>query len=285
MCVRPSSAVSFPIATALIQVLHTMAAPLPVSPLAPKTYPELAGVRRRAPGDGRNRCATRTVTIFLLCVLDKGTTVAGVLTRSKTCSAPVDLCRENLKGGTARAIVVNAGNANAFTGKAGEKTVAETVKAAAQATGGKAEEIFVASTGVIGMNLDPQPIASRLAGMAEAATAGNWMAAAKAIMTTDTFPKLSTATAKLGGKTVTINGFAKGSGMIAPDMATTLGFVFTDAALPKGILQKLLADSCDRSFNSITVDGDTSTSDTLLLCATGKAGNEAKGLRSIDDAS
>jgi glutamate N-acetyltransferase/amino-acid N-acetyltransferase len=166
----------------------------------------------------------------------------------------------------------------------GEKTVTETVKAAAQATGGKTEEIFVASTGVIGMNLDPQPIASRLAGMAEAATADNWMAAAKAIMTTDTFPKLSTATAKLGGKTVTINGFAKGSGMIAPDMATTLGFVFTDAALPKGILQKLLADSCDRSFNAITVDGDTSTSDTLLLCATGKAGNDAKGLRSIDDA-
>jgi glutamate N-acetyltransferase/amino-acid N-acetyltransferase len=176
--------------------------------------------------------------IFCCACSTRDTAVAGVLTRSKTCSAPVDLCRDHLKGGKARAIVVNAGNANAFTGKAGEKTVTETVKAAAQATGGKTEEIFVASTGVIGMNLDPQPIASRLAGMAEAATADNWMAAAKAIMTTDTFPKLSTATAKLGGKTVTINGFAKGSGMIAPDMATTLGFVFTDAALPKGILQK-----------------------------------------------
>jgi glutamate N-acetyltransferase/amino-acid N-acetyltransferase len=283
MCESPSG-VSFPIATAHHQVLQTMAAPLPVSPLAPKTYPDLpdvAGVRLATAETGvryKNR------DDLLLCVLDKGTTVAGVLTRSKTCSAPVDLCRENLKAGTARAIVVNAGNANAFTGKAGEKTVAETVKAAAMATGGKAEEIFVASTGVIGMNLDPQPIASRLAGMAEAAAAGNWLAAAKAIMTTDTFPKVATATAKLGGKTVTINGFAKGSGMIAPDMATTLGFVFTDASLPKGILQKLLSDSCDRSFNSITVDGDTSTSDTLLLCATGKAGNEAKGLRSIDDA-
>ena len=261
-----------------------MAKALPVSPLAPASFadlPEIAGVRLATAETGTRYKGRDDL---LLCVLDKGSTIAGVLTRSKTCSAPVDLCRENLKGGKARAIVVNAGNANAFTGKAGEKAVAETVKAAASATGAAAQEVFVASTGVIGMNLDPAPIASRMDAMTAAATAGNWMAAARAIMTTDTFPKLATATAKLGGKTVTINGIAKGSGMIAPDMATTLGFVFTDAALPKGILQKLLSDSCDRSFNSITVDGDTSTSDTLLLCATGKAGNEAKGLRSIDDA-
>ena len=260
-----------------------MAKALPVSPLAPRTFAQLPVI------DGVRLATAETGTRYkgrddlLLCVLDKGTTIAGVLTRSKTCSAPVDLCRDNLKGGKARAIVVNAGNANAFTGKAGEKTVAETVKAAAAATGASASEVFVASTGVIGMNLDPGPIVSRMQAMAEAASGENWMAAARAIMTTDTFPKVATATARLGGKTVTVNGFAKGSGMIAPDMATTLGFVFTDAALPKGILQKLLSDSCDRSFNSITVDGDTSTSDTLLLCATGKAGNDAKGLRSIDD--
>ena len=260
-----------------------MAKALPVSPLAPKTFaqlPVIDGVRLATAETGARYKGRDDL---LLCVLDKGTAIAGVLTRSKTCSAPVDLCRDNLKGGKARAIVVNAGNANAFTGKAGEKTVAETVKAAAAATGASATEVFVASTGVIGMNLDPGPIVSRMQAMAEAATGGKWMAAARAIMTTDTFPKVATATARLGGKTVTINGFAKGSGMIAPDMATTLGFVFSDAALPKGILQKLLSDSCDRSFNSITVDGDTSTSDTLLLCATGKAGNDAMGLRSIDD--
>ena len=261
-----------------------MAKALPVSPLAPKTLAELP------PIDGVRLATAETGTRYkgrddlLLCVLDKGTAVAGVLTRSKTCSAPVDLCRANLKGGRARAIVVNAGNANAFTGKAGERAVRATVKAATAATGASAEEVFVASTGVIGMGLDPEPIASRLAGMAAAATGNNWLAAAKAIMTTDTFAKVSTATARLGGKTVTINGFAKGSGMIAPDMATTLGFVFTDAKLPKGLLQKMLAASCDTSFNSITVDGDTSTSDTLLLCATAKAGNDTKGLNSIGDA-
>ncbi len=261
-----------------------MAKALPVSPLAPKTLAELP------PIDGVRLATAETGTRYkgrddlLLCVLDKGTAVAGVLTRSKTCSAPVDLCRANLKGGRARAIVVNAGNANAFTGKAGERAVRATVKAATAATGASAEEVFVASTGVIGMDLDPEPIASRLAGMAAAATGNNWLAAAKAIMTTDTFAKVSTATARLGGKTVTINGFAKGSGMIAPDMATTLGFVFTDAKLPKGLLQKMLAASCDTSFNSITVDGDTSTSDTLLLCATAKAGNDTKGLNSIGDA-
>jgi glutamate N-acetyltransferase/amino-acid N-acetyltransferase len=261
-----------------------MAKALPVSPLAPKILadlPQIAGARLATAETGTRYKGRDDL---LLCVLDNGSTIAGVLTRSRTCSAPVDLCRENLKGGKARAIVVNAGNANAFTGKAGEKAVVETVKAAAKATGATAQEVFVASTGVIGMNLDPAPIASRMEAMTRDASPDNWLVAARSIMTTDTFPKLATEKAKLGGKTVTINGIAKGSGMIAPDMATTLGFVFTDAALPKGILQKLLSESCDRSFNSITVDGDTSTSDTLLLCATGKAGNDAKGLRSIDDA-
>jgi len=220
---------------------------------------------------------------LLLCLLDKGSTVAGVLTTSKTCSAPVDLCRANLKTGKVRAIVVNASNANAFTGKAGVKTVKATIDEASKVVGCDASEIYIASTGVIGEPLDPLPIASRLSNLNEDASGNAWMAAARAIMTTDTFPKVSTATAKLGGKRVTINGIAKGSGMIAPDMATMLGFVFTDAGMPRGLMQKLLSDAADRSFNSITVDGDTSTSDTLLLCATGASGVAPEGIRGIDD--
>jgi glutamate N-acetyltransferase/amino-acid N-acetyltransferase len=188
-----------------------------------------------------------------------------------------------LKSGRARAIVVNAGNANAFTGQAGERTVGVTVDAVCRAVDCEPEEVFVASTGVIGEPLDPEPIAGRVPGLVAQSGTENWIAAARAIMTTDTFPKLATASAELAGQTVTINGIAKGSGMIAPDMATMLGFVFTDARLPAGILRKLLRDAADRSFNAISVDGDTSTSDTLLLCATGKAGSGPKGLKRIDE--
>lgn len=261
-----------------------MAKALPQSPLAPKRFadlPTIAGVRLATAATGVKYQGRDDL---LLCVLDTGTTIAGVLTKSKTCSAPVDLCRDNLRNGKARAIVVNASNANAFTGKAGIRTVEATVKQACKVIGCEAAEVYLASTGVIGEPLDPAPITSRLADMNEAASGDAWMAAARAIMTTDTFPKLATATAKLGGKTVTINGIAKGSGMIAPDMATMLAFVFTDAGLPRGLLQKMLADAANRSFNSITVDGDTSTSDTLLACATGKSGIAPKGIRSIDDA-
>ncbi len=261
-----------------------MAKALPTSPLAPKSFADLPAI------DGV-RLATAATGVkykgrddLLLCVLDKGTTIAGVLTNSKTCSAPVDLCRANLKNGKVRAIVVNASNANAFTGKAGLRTVQATLDQACRVVGCNASDVYLASTGVIGETLDPAPITSRLSDLNDAATDDGWMAAARAIMTTDTFPKLSTATARLGGKTVTINGIAKGSGMIAPDMATMLCFVFTDAGLPRGLMQKMLSDATDRSFNSITVDGDTSTSDTLLLCATGKSGNAPKGIRNIDDA-
>ncbi len=261
-----------------------MAKALPRSPLAPKRFADLPSI------DGV-RLATAATGIkykgrddLLLCVLDKGSTIAGVLTNSKTCSAPVDLCRANLKNGRVRAIVVNASNANAFTGRAGQRTVEKTCNKACKIVGCDTSEVFLASTGVIGEPLDPAPITSRLAGLNDAAAGDAWMAAARAIMTTDTFPKLASSTARLGGKTVTINGIAKGSGMIAPDMATMLCFVFTDAGLPRGLMQKMLSDAADRSFNSITVDGDTSTSDTLLLCATGKSGSAPKGIRNIDDA-
>ena len=243
-----------------------------VSPLAPAQFPELPpipGVRLAAVEAGikyKNR------TDVLLCVLDEGTQVAGVLTKSRTSSAPVDLCRANLAQGSARALIVNSGNANAFTGKAGSSSVKQTVKAVAKIAGCRQDQVFAASTGVIGEPLDAGLINAVLDDAATQLSETAWAEAARAIMTTDTFAKAATAKVKLGGKTVTINGIVKGSGMIAPDMATMLGFVFTDAALPAPVLQALLSDGCDRSFNAITVDSDTSTSDTVLLFGTGASG-------------
>jgi glutamate N-acetyltransferase/amino-acid N-acetyltransferase len=214
---------------------------------------------------------------LMLALVEPGSTIAGVLTRSKTRSAPVDWCRANLSHGAARAIVVNAGNANAFTGKAGERAVKATAAAAARLLGCAPEDVYVASTGVIGEALDARPIIAALPGLVAGARDDAWSDAARAIMTTDTFPKLATATARLDGRRVRISGFAKGSGMIAPDMATMLAFLFTDAALPQAILQTLLARAANSSFNCITVDGDTSTSDTVLCIATGAAGNRLDG--------
>ena len=253
-----------------------------VSPLAPERFPDLppiVGVKLAAAAAGiryKNR------PDVLLALFDPGTTVAGCFTTSKSRSAPVDWCVKNLKGGKARAVVINAGNANAFTGKAGVATVTAVAAAAARLLRCKPAEIYQASTGVIGEPLDPAPIVGALAGLAAAAKAEGWAAAAGAIMTTDTFAKAATAKAKFGSGTVTINGIAKGSGMIAPDMATMLAFIFTDAAVPARILQKLLSQSAAKSFNCVTVDGDTSTSDTLLLFATGAAGAVPKGLKPAD---
>jgi glutamate N-acetyltransferase / amino-acid N-acetyltransferase len=255
-----------------------------VSPLAPAAFPdlpEIKGVKLSAAATGiryKNR------PDVLLALLDAGTTVAGCLTNSKSRSAPVDWCAYNLKKGTARALVVNAGNANAFTGKAGVATVKAVAAAAAKNFGCKASEVYQASTGVIGEPLNPAFIVNALPELKGTASSSAWDMAASAIMTTDTFPKASTVQVKLGGKTVTINGIAKGSGMIAPDMATMLVFIFTDANLPPRILQKLLSQSVVKSFNCITVDGDTSTSDTVLLFATGQSGAPLKSLKSADDA-
>jgi glutamate N-acetyltransferase/amino-acid N-acetyltransferase len=169
-------------------------------------------------------------------------------------------------------LVVNSGNANAFTGKAGQDGMREIAEEAAAVAHCRSSEVFMASTGVIGEPLPAQKITKVLAGLAAQGAAGNWRAAADAIMTTDTYPKAATATALIDGVKVTINGIAKGSGMIAPDMATMLSFVFTDATLPASVLQECLSAGVGPSFNSITVDSDTSTSDTLLLFATGKGG-------------
>ncbi|MBN9581693.1 MAG: bifunctional glutamate N-acetyltransferase/amino-acid acetyltransferase ArgJ [Afipia sp.] len=254
-----------------------------VSPLAPTTVPDMppiAGVRLATAAAGiryKNR------TDVLLALFDKGTTVAGVFTTSKCPSAAVDWCRAKLKGGQARALVVNSGNANAFTGKTGKQATALTATIAAMATASTPARIFLASTGVIGEPLDATKFDGVMDGLVADAAPGGWLDAAKAIMTTDTFPKVATATVKLGKARVTINGMAKGAGMIAPDMATMLAFVFTDAPLSAAVLQSLLKTGVADTFNAVTIDGDTSTSDTLLAFATGAAA--ANGAPKISRAS
>jgi glutamate N-acetyltransferase/amino-acid N-acetyltransferase len=245
--------------------------------MAPESFPTLApvdGVRLAA-----RACGVRyqgRVDVMLM-AFDEGTEIAGVLTRSLTASAPVEWCRSALAVGRARAVLVNAGNANAFTGAAGVEAVKKTAGAVAETLGCGVEEVYVASTGVIGEPLPYERITGHIESLAGDLSAEAWPLAAEAIMTTDTYPKGATRTAEIDGVRVTLNGIAKGSGMIAPDMATMLAFVATDANLPHVVLQALLAEATDRSFNCITVDSDTSTSDTLLLAATGKAGSPPIG--------
>ena len=242
-----------------------------LSPLAPASFPELPDIEgvRFATGAAGIRYKDRTDV--MLALFDKGTQAAGVFTKSKCPSAPVDWCRARLKGGKARALVVNSGNANAFTGKRGVEAVKFAAALAAKAANAPVSEIFLASTGVIGEPLEAAKFDGVLDRLAARAAPGGLLEAAKAIMTTDTFPKVATASAALGGVEVTISGMAKGAGMIAPDMATMLAFVFTDAPIAAPVLQSLLSKSVQNSFNAITVDSDTSTSDTLLLFATGAA--------------
>jgi glutamate N-acetyltransferase / amino-acid N-acetyltransferase len=241
------------------------------SPFAPARLPEMPivpGVRLAACEAG---IRYQGRTDLMLAVLDPGTTVGGVLTRSKTCSAPVLWCRENLKAGKARALVVNSGNANTFTGKKGSEATRITAEAAAKAVGCSAGDVFVSSTGVIGEPLEAGKFTHLLAGLAASAKPDAWHVAARAIMTTDTFPKLATRKVRLGAAEVVINGFAKGAGMIAPDLATMLVYIFTDAEVSAAALQAMVAAGADKTFNCITIDSDTSTSDTVLLFATGAA--------------
>ena len=244
-----------------------------VSPLAPTDVPEMPVVAGISLATAAAGIRYKGRTDVLLVVLDKGTSVAGVFTKSKCASAPVEWCRARLGrgGGTARALVVNSGNANAFTGKTGKQATTLTAELAAKALGCKPSEVLLASTGVIGEPLDASKFDGVLATLAREAQPGAWMEAAKAIMTTDTFPKVATATVKLGKAKVTINGMAKGAGMIAPDMATMLSFIFTDAPIAAATLQALLKSGVEDTFNAVTIDGDTSTSDTLLAFATGAA--------------
>ncbi len=252
-----------------------------ISPLAPKKYPKMPAIEgvRIATAEAGIKYKGRTDVLAM--VFDEGTTAAGVFTRSKCPSAPVDFCRQNLSGGKARILVVNSGNANAFTGKKGRETTTLTGQAAAKAAGCTPGDVFLASTGVIGEPLDAGKFSHLLSGMVKDARPDQWTEAAKAIMTTDTYPKVVTATVKLGDTDVTINGIAKGAGMIAPDMATMLSFVATDAPIAADVLQDMLSRGTAKTFNAVTVDSDTSTSDTLMLFATGAAAR--RGAPAISD--
>jgi glutamate N-acetyltransferase/amino-acid N-acetyltransferase len=230
--------------------------------------PAIDGVRVSTAAAGiRNRDRTDV----LLVQLEPDTAVAGVFTQSKCASAPVDWCRQNLKSRAARALVVNSGNANAFTGKTGREACQFTARIAAKAVGCRPGDVLLASTGVIGEPLNASAFDGVMEDLAVNGKSEGWLEAAKAIMTTDTFPKVATGQARIGKTTVTINGIAKGAGMIAPDMATMLSFVFTDAPIAAAALQRLLSETVADTFNAVTIDGDTSTSDTLLAFATGKA--------------
>ncbi len=240
------------------------------SPLAPAHFPRLSpisGVRVSGVAAGLKESGRPDL---FFAELAEGSTVAGVFTKSKCSSAPVDWCRSILKHGRIRGLIVNSGNANAFTGKAGDRTVEYTVAAISKRLGCRPNEVYIASTGVIGVPVSKDYIVAKLPAVAKKLGKSKWKEAASAIMTTDTFPKAAMRKIKIDNADVTIVGIAKGSGMIAPDMATMLSFVFTDAKIPAQVLQRLLRDAADRSFNSITVDSDSSTSDTMLLAATGQ---------------
>ncbi|MBB6180023.1 bifunctional glutamate N-acetyltransferase/amino-acid acetyltransferase ArgJ [Pseudorhizobium flavum] len=255
-----------------------------VSPLAPKSYPDMPPIRGLRMATAAAGIKYKNRTDVLLMVFDQPAAVAGVFTRSKCPSAPVDFCRANLPHGKARAVVVNSGNANAFTGLKGRAATELTAKSAASAVGCAENEVYLASTGVIGEPLDAGKFAGVLGDMNIGAKPDFWLDAAKAIMTTDTYPKVATRSASLGGVTVTINGIAKGAGMIAPDMATMLSFVATDADIAPDVLQQLLATGVEPTFNSVTVDSDTSTSDTLMLFATGAAAADGQArVTSVED--
>lgn len=254
---------------------------LPVSPLAPDTFPDLPVIEGVRFATAEAGISYKGRTDVLLAVFDAGTSVAGVFTQSKCPSAAVEWCRQYLGGGVARALVVNSGNANAFTGQSGRDSVRATADIAAAAVDCAPEEVFLSSTGVIGEPLDPAKFDGVLADCASRLETGPWVDAAKAIMTTDTFPKLAEASIDLDGATIHIAGITKGSGMIAPDMATMLSYIFTDMPVSAPVMQAALDRIVRTSFNAITIDSDTSTSDTLLAFATHKAG--ARGVAVLDD--
>ncbi len=254
----------------------------PVSPLAPSHFPNalpVPGVEFAVTASGLRY---RGRDDLLVCRFREGSQAAQLLTRSKTPGAPVLFSRaaQEESGGRIRALMVNVGNANALTGTDGETAADNLAEALAERFSCSTSEIRLAATGVIGLPFDPAPVLAILDDLEYAG--GGWERAARAIMTTDTFPKGASELAKIDGEPVVITGIAKGSGMIRPDMATMLAFVFTNAALPAGLLDALLREATDRSFHAITVDGDTSTSDMLLMVATGEAARHAPIERADD---
>ena len=256
---------------------------LPRSPLAPAEFPQLPQIDGLRFASAAAGVKYKDRTDVMLAMMDPGTTVAGVFTRSATRSAPVRDCQDKLAAATdaasdtGAAILVNSGNSNAFTGHHGQTSVAEITSAVAAATGITADRVFTASTGVIGEPLPHDRIIAKIDALNSGLSGDAIAGAAEAIMTTDTFPKGAKAEVEIDGKTVSIAGIAKGSGMVAPDMATMLVYIFTDAKVARSNLQEMLSEICDRTFNCITVDSDTSTSDSLMLCATGASGVDATG--------
>ena len=241
------------------------------SPFAPKKFsvmPAIAGCDLAVTKAG---IKYQDRADLLLARFAKGTSIAGTFTKSKTASGAVEWCREHVQKGAARGLVVNSGNANAFTGKRGEKNVEEVGAITADLVGGTPEEIFQASTGVIGEPLPEKEMLEGIQTCFQRLGQDSFQQAANAIMTTDTYPKYTSQTCEIEGETITLNGIAKGSGMIAPDMATMLAFLVTDLVVAPEVLQSLLSKAVDKTFNCITVDGDTSTSDTVLVFATNKA--------------
>ena len=247
------------------------------SPLAPETSPELHPVPGIKLATAASGMKYKNRDDIMLMVADDKAIVAGALTRSKTCSAAVDWCKEVLETGTAKAVLVNAGNANAFTGKRGLASVDRMAKASAEAFSVTPKDILLASTGVIGEPMDDAVITGYLPQLTANLSDQSWADAAAAIMTTDTFAKAASQKVMIDGEAITITGIAKGSGMIAPDMATMLAFIGTDAKIAKDDLAATTRQVTDESFNAITVDGDTSTSDTVIVMATGQTGTELSG--------
>ncbi|MBF0428304.1 MAG: bifunctional glutamate N-acetyltransferase/amino-acid acetyltransferase ArgJ [Magnetococcales bacterium] len=249
-------------------------------PVSPSHLPALAGFRLATTACG---IKSGDRTDLLLVEMSPSTTVAGVFTRNRIHAAPVAICRQRLVNGRARGLLVNSGNANAVDGPRGMQNALMVSQDAARLMDLPSEQIFVASTGVIGVPLPTERILAALPTLHGSLQAGGWQQAAQAIMTTDTFPKLSSRSCELQGHSITLIGMAKGAGMIRPDMATMLAFLFTDAAVAPKVLQTLLDRAVEYSFNSITVDGDQSTNDTALLFASGQAGNRV--LEDADDPS
>ena len=245
---------------------------LPISPLAPAAFPTLPPVAGMRASASRIGLYGGTRDDLLTVVFPDGASVAGAFTRSTTRSADVEWCATQVKKGQARALVVNAGNSNAFTGPAGLAKNAATVAETCRLVGCEPHEVFLAATGVIGVPLPAQKVADALPNAFEALAAPDWESLARAFSTTDTFPKGAGTTLDLDGTRVNLVGLAKGSGMIAPNMATMLVFIFTDAAVAPTILQTMVSAHVETTFNAITVDSDTSTSDTLLVFATGASG-------------
>ena len=243
------------------------------SPLAPARFPDIGQVAGLDFVILRSEERYKGRDDLLLAVMPEGSTCAGVFTQSLTPGAPIIWSREVHAAGAGRALIVSAGNANVCTGTQGLANAYAMAKAVAQLAGLQAEQVFVSSTGVIGEQLKIDRILTALPSSPDTSIAQNWHGAASAIMTTDTYPKAASARFKLGGKQITVSGIAKGSGMVEPNMATMLSYIFTDAVIAKDVLQVMLNETVGKTFNCITVDSDTSTSDTCLLFATACAGN------------